>query len=144
MAFLAEGDSQMEDHQVLEAFKAMGPLLMDKFIRDPAEENAAKKKKHKHQQTPPSTPEGPGKLLKLMGAMILKLDAKNQALRRQDCFIFFMQTAAPALLPQLLLSRPSSGISQFRRRRMLPPRKWTSSLFTPTWSRLWPTCCWIA
>ena len=38
-----------------------------------------------------------------MGAMILKLDAENQALRRQDCFIFFMQTAAPALLPQLLV-----------------------------------------
>lgn len=35
--------------------------------------------------------------------MLLKLDAEHQLMRKQDSFVFFLQTESPALLPQLLL-----------------------------------------
>ena len=43
------------------------------------------------------------KLVRLMGQMILRLDADHQMMRRQDSFVFFLQPAEPALLPQLVL-----------------------------------------
>ena len=43
------------------------------------------------------------KLVRLMGQMILRLDADQQMMRKQDSFVFFLQPAEPALLPQLML-----------------------------------------
>ena len=97
-------DQQMGDAEILEAFKAMGPLLLqDRSARDTKEEKEPKKPKRTHFQGQPEPNMEVVKLVRLMGQMILRLDADHQMMRRQDSFVFFLQPAEPALLPQLVL-----------------------------------------
>ena len=113
-------DLQMGDAEILEAFKAMGPLLLnDKFVRDPGTEKEPKK--HKRNHVPENTAQAPEvtKLVRLMGSMILRLDAEHQLMKRQDSFVFFLQTEEPALLPQLLL-RAKAWHAQMKQRVQQP------------------------
>jgi len=91
-----------EDAEMLETFKQMGPLLaQERYARpDAAREN----KKHKPNGAQPAEPEGDMMhLLKVMGQLLLRVDAEQQALKRQDSWICFMQTEPQALLPSLVL-----------------------------------------
>ena len=67
--------------QFIQAFKALGPLMLDPYIRPKEEERDAKK-----QRRHPAEMEGVHavKLLRLMGTMVLKMDAEQQILRKQD------------------------------------------------------------
>ena len=105
----------MGDAEILEAFKAMGPLLLtDKFVRDPGTENEPKKHKRSHPEPKPAAQEVT-KLVRLMGSMILRLDAEQQLMKRQASFVFFLQTEEPALLPQLV-SRANEWHAQMKQR----------------------------
>ena len=88
-----------QDLQMIQAFREMGPLL-DQYIRPKDEERDPKKQKKQH------TAHAPGaqaeKLLRLMGTMLIRLDADQQLLRRQDSWVFYMQTEPSALLPILV------------------------------------------
>ena len=85
--------------QFIQAFKALGPLMLDPYIR-PKEEERDAKKQRRHQADPDN---GQAiKLLRLMGTMILKLDAEQQVLRKQDCWIFYMQNEPHSLLASLV------------------------------------------
>lgn len=96
-------DTHMGDAEILEAFKAMGPLLMpDKYLRDTKEEKDPKKHKREHPQENQTGTTDVAKLVRLMGSILLRLDTDNQLMRKQDSFVFFLQTAAPALLPHLM------------------------------------------
>ena len=93
----------MGDAEIREAFKAMGPLLMpDKYLRDTKEEKDPKKHKREHPQENQIGNTDVAKLVRLMGNILLRLDNDNQLMRKQDSFVFFLQTAAPALLPHLM------------------------------------------
>ena len=110
-------DHQMEDTEILEAFKAMGPLLLqDRYIRDPKEEKGPKKPKREHVAETPVPTNEVTKIVRLMGSMLLRLDADQQLMKKQDSFIFFLQTAGPALLPQLM-SRAQEWHAQMKQRQ---------------------------
>ena len=85
---------------MLETFKYLGPLLtMEKYERpDGAREN--KKAKETAKKAEPE--QGTVQLLRAMGQLLLKVDAEQQALKRQDSWICFMQTEPQALLPSLI------------------------------------------
>ena len=96
-------DQQMGDAEILEAFKAMGPLLMkEPYIRDKQDEKEPKKPKRHHVPEAHQTVPEVATLVLLMGSMLLKMDSEQQFMRKQDSFVFFLQTATPALLPQLM------------------------------------------
>jgi len=90
-----------EDSEMLETFRQMGPLLaQERYARpDVAREN----KKHKPNGASPAEHGGDTmQLLKAMGQLLLRVDAEQQALKRQDSWICFMQTEPQALLPSLI------------------------------------------
>ena len=78
----------MGDAEILEAFKAMGPLLMpDKYLRDTKEEKDPKKPKREHPQQNQIGNTDVAKLVRLMGTILLRLDNDNQLLRKKHFFI---------------------------------------------------------
>ena len=70
-------DTQMGDAEILEAFKAMGPLLTDRFIRDTQEENDSKRHKRNQPQGDQAQQAGVTTMLRLMGSMILRLGSRS-------------------------------------------------------------------
>ena len=70
-----------QDMQMIQAFKEMGPLL-DQFIRSKDDERDTKKQKKQHQD--PDTGPQAARLLRLMGTMLIRLDADQQLMRKQD------------------------------------------------------------
>lgn len=89
-----------EDSEMLEAFKHLGPLLMSRYERP---DDAREQKKMKKEQGQPENKGGDAlKLLQAMGALLIRVDAEQQVLKRQDCWICFMQTEPQALLPSLI------------------------------------------
>jgi len=91
-----------EDSEMLETFKQMSPLLkMDRYDRP---EGDRSQKKHKADMRQPAEFKGDDtRLLQAMGQLLLKVDAEQQALKRQDSWICFMQTESQAILPALVL-----------------------------------------
>ena len=75
------------DKEILEAFKNMGPLLMDQYTRNQAEERDTTKFKPNHLQPQPVV--DTSRILRLLSTMVVKMDAEIQALKRQDSFVFF-------------------------------------------------------
>ena len=93
-----------QDMQMIQAFKEMGPLL-DQYIRSKDDERDTKKQKKQHQD--PDTGPHAARLLRLMGTMLIRLDADQQLMRKQDSWIFYMQTEPNALLPNLVAQAQS-------------------------------------
>ena len=90
-----------EDSEMLETFKQMSPLLrVDRYER-PEEDRDTKKLKKDQRKNDASNVDA-NKLLQVMGQLLLKVDAEQQALKRQDSWICFMQTEPRALLPALV------------------------------------------
>ena len=90
-----------EDSEMLETFKQMSPLLkMERYDRP---EGDRSHKKHKTAMRPTAESNGDVTgLLEAMGHLLLKVDAEQQALKRQDSWICFMQTESQAILPALV------------------------------------------
>ncbi|CAL1139387.1 unnamed protein product [Cladocopium goreaui] len=88
-----------EDSEMLETFKMMGPLFKQERYERPEDGRESKKirKDGRKQEESKDT-----QLLMAMGQLLLKVDAEQQALKRQDSWICFMQTEPQALLPSLI------------------------------------------
>ena len=90
-----------EDSAMLETFKQMGSLLTQERYARP--DVARESKKHKPNGATPEEPDvATLPLLRAMGQLLLRVDAEQQALKRQDSWICFMQTEPQALLPALV------------------------------------------
>eukprot|EP00435_Cladocopium_sp_Y103_P001122 s5803_g1.t1 len=88
------------DQQLMEAFLHMNHL----FVRDPDQQRDAKKHKANQQEPKPSVNDQGLKILQAMGTLLLRLDQDNQAMRRQDSWVFFIQTGPHGILPLLTSS----------------------------------------
>ena len=90
-----------EDTQMIEAFRAMQPLLQRDRYERPDESREVKKVKRP--QSNQAEDDAPAlQLLQAMGRIILRLDQDLQQLKRQDCWVCFMQTDKTAILPSLI------------------------------------------
>ena len=102
---MADFDHEMpdpsEDQQLLETFKQMNKYLPN--LLAPSDDAEQHPKKAKRVQ-PASAQVVPSdrKLVPLLAQLVVRLDMENQTLRRQDSFIFYMQTQKDAILPTLL------------------------------------------
>ena len=110
---------ETEDHdmQFIQAFQALGPLMLDPYIRTKDDERDAKK-----QRRQPVEQDGNAhaiKLLRLMGTMMLRLDAEQQLLRKQDCWIFYMQNEPHSLMAGLV-TQAQQWHAQIKERKSLP------------------------
>ena len=102
---MADFDHEMpdpnEDQQLLETFKQMNKYLPNLLAQSGDDEQHHKKAKRA--QPASSTMMPPDrKLVPLLAQLVVRLDMENQTLRRQDSFIFYMQTQKDAILPTLL------------------------------------------
>ena len=90
-----------EDTEMLDIFKHLSPLLKkEKYPRPEGDRDTKKVKREDAQKE--GTPEVMT-LLRAMGQLLLRVDADQQAMKRQDSWICFMQTESQALLPSLIL-----------------------------------------
>ena len=86
-------------------FEAFGQMsqVWEMFQKTPDVENAHKK----HRRGEPA-PKRPGadhalRIMQAMGNLLLKMDAEQQQLKRQDSWICFMQTDSQAVLPSMMV-----------------------------------------
>ena len=102
---MASYDNEMpdlnEDEQLLETFKQMNQYLPHLLPANDDAEQTHKKPKRTLQTAPPVQNKDK-QLVPLLAQLVVRLDMENQTLRRQDCFIFYMQTQKEAILPTLL------------------------------------------
>lgn len=102
---MAHNDQQMpqvpEDSEMYEAFGQMSSLW-EMFQKSPEDESAHKR--HRKGAQPPKRPGADQaiRLMQAMGSLLLKLDAEQQLMKRQDSWICFMQTDAQAVLPLMM------------------------------------------
>ena len=95
-------DTQMGDAEILEAFKAMGPLLMqDKYQRDTKEEKDPKKHKRDHHQEPPAGTPDVAKLVRLMGNIPLRLDSDQPTDEKARLFRLLSSNSRPSFVASL-------------------------------------------
>lgn len=85
---------------MLDIFKHLSPLLKQEKYSRPEGERETKKVKREDAQKE-GAPEVMT-LLRAMGQLLLRVDADQQALKRQDSWICFMQTQSQGLLPTLI------------------------------------------
>jgi len=89
-----------EDSEMLETFKLMGPLLKMDCYERPEDDRGHKKAKKANSTKAEHNADA--SILQAMGQLLLKLDAEQQAWKRQDSWICFMQTEPQAILPSLI------------------------------------------
>ena len=90
-----------QSQELLTALGGMAPLVIQGHIKkeDGREPKKARKDQHKptlHQQTDAN------QVMQLLAGLVLQLDRDNQALRRQDCFVCFLQNDPQGILPHLV------------------------------------------
>ena len=87
-----------ETQELLETFAGMAPLLAKETQRQKGEERDSKKAKTQHKQ--PDTPNGLDlpKVVMQMARLMIKMDADQNLLRRQDSFVFYMQMEEEAVI----------------------------------------------
>ena len=84
-----------------EAFGQMSQVW-EMFQKTPDVENASKR--HRKGETAPKRPGADHALrvMQAMGNLLLRMDAEQQQLKRQDSWFCFMQTDAQAVLPSMM------------------------------------------
>ncbi|CAL1139466.1 unnamed protein product [Cladocopium goreaui] len=97
----AAPELSQEDSEMLDVFKHLSPLLkLQRFDR--TDEGTESKKAKRDTARKEDTTEVMT-LLTAMGHLLLRVDADQQAMKKQDSWICFMQTGSQALLPSLVL-----------------------------------------
>ena len=108
-SLMEPSDQQMpqipEDSEMYEAFGQMSKVW-EMFQRSP--EDASDPKRQRRVE-PPKKPGADQaiKIMQAMGTLLLRLDAEQQLMKRQDSWICFMQTGSQAVLPSMLTQAQS-------------------------------------
>ena len=85
-----------EDQQMLQAFQNM-KFMWEPFRKD--DDRDHKKKRVMHDQSQgPADANVAMQMLKAMGTLMLRLDAEQQQIKKQDSWICYMQTESKAIL----------------------------------------------